>query len=173
MELRRAKTDEYEQIHGFYWELIDLMQNRTDTVGWKKGIYPADDFLRESINNGEMFVLKKDSSYAACVILNSKWNEGYNGITWGIDCRKDDILIPHALGVHPRFQNMGTGKKVVNDIICFAREQEKKTIRLDILNGNIAAERLYTGAGFRFVQAKQMYYEDTGRTEFKMFELIL
>lgn len=33
-----------------------------------------------------------------------------------------------------------------------------------------AAERLYTCMGFRFVQAKDMFYEDTGWTEYKIFE---
>lgn len=42
-----------------------------------------------------------------------------------------------------------------------------RTVRLDILGTNNAAERLYTRCGFRFVQAKQMYYDDTGWTEYK------
>ena len=43
----------------------------------------------------------------------------------------------------------------------------EKAVRLDILGTNTAAERLYTRCGFRFVQAKQMYYDDTGWTEYK------
>ena len=46
-------------------------------------------------------------------------------------------------------------------------------VRLDILGTNTAAERLYTGCGFRFVQAKDMFYEDTGWTEYKMYERVL
>ena len=43
-------------------------------------------------------------------------------------------------------------------------------MRLDILGTNAAAERLYTGMGFQFVQAKTMFYEDTGWTEYKLYE---
>lgn len=46
-------------------------------------------------------------------------------------------------------------------------------MRLDILGGNTAAERLYRSMGFRFVAAKDMFYEDTGRAEFLMYELML
>ena len=46
-------------------------------------------------------------------------------------------------------------------------------MRLDVLSACKTAERLYTACGFRFVEAKTMYYEDTGWTEFKMFELNL
>lgn len=49
----------------------------------------------------------------------------------------------------------------------------EKAVRLDILGTNTAAERLYTRCGFRFVQAKQMYYDDTGWTEYKLFEYII
>ena len=34
-------------------------------------------------------------------------------------------------------------------------------------------ERLYAKSGFRFVIAKDMYYEDTGLVEYKMYELNL
>ena len=36
-----------------------------------------------------------------------------------------------------------------------------------------AAERLYAGCGFQFVEAKQMFYENTRWTEYKMYELNL
>ena len=61
----------------------------------------------------------------------------------------------------------------MGEILKLAKAEKKKTVRLDILGTNIAAERLYTACGFRFVQAKDMFYEDTGWTEYKMYERIL
>ena len=58
-------------------------------------------------------------------------------------------------------------------ILQYAKESGKKAVRLDILGKNAAAERLYTKCGFQFVQAKTMFYEDTGWTEFKMYEFDL
>ena len=58
-------------------------------------------------------------------------------------------------------QKNGVGTKVVEEIIAYARLQHKK------------AERLYTKCGFQFVQAKEMFYEDTGWTEYKIYELNL
>lgn len=173
MQMRAASGEEFEAIRAFYWDLIDRMQDRTDTVGWKKGIYPADAFLRESIERNELFVLDGPDGYAGCVIVNSAWNDGYEGLPWGIDCPRGDVLVPHALAVRPDLQEQGLGKRIVEDVLSLARAQGKKTVRLDILNGNTAAERLYTGAGFTFVQAKTMYYADTGWTEFSMYEKIL
>ena len=48
-----------------------------------------------------------------------------------------------------------------------------KVIRLDVLKGNTAAEKLYLKGGFQFVTEQKIFYEDTGLAEFRMFELIL
>lgn len=47
------------------------MADQNDTIGWKKGVYPADDFLRESLERGELYLLTEDGALAASVILNS------------------------------------------------------------------------------------------------------
>lgn len=173
MELSPASKNEFLTVRDFYWETIDLMKGRTDTVGWKKGIYPSDRFIEESIDNGELYVIRRCDGFSACVILNSRWNEGYEGVPWSIECGNGDVLVPHALAVHPSLQGQGIGRKVVGDIIDIARASGMKTVRLDILDGNSAAEKLYTGMGFRFVRAKEMFYEDTGWTGFSMYEMIL
>ena len=172
-QLRTARPDEYEAIRQFYWDSIELMKDIRDSVGWKKGIYPSDGFIQSSIENNELYVLDHDGGFAACVILNGICNNGYDGVEWGLDCADRDVLIPHALCVHPALQGRGYGSYVVEEIIDIAVSYGKKTVRLDVLSGNAAAERLYLGCGFRLVETKDMYYEDTGFTEFGLFELIL
>ena len=44
---------------------------------------------------------------------------------------------------------------------------------MDVLGACESAEKLYRNCGFPFVEAKDMYYEDTGWTEYKLFELNL
>ena len=109
----------------------------------------------------------------ACTVLNSESNEGYAGTPWSLTCRDDEVLIPHALGVRPAQQGKGVGQRVVEEILQYARVNGKKAVRLDILGQNAVAEKLYTKCGFQFVQAKTMFYEDTGWTEFKMYEFNL
>lgn len=55
------------------------MQSENDKIGWKKGIYPSDDYLVRSLSDGELYKLTDDKMYA-CVILNSVGNEGYAGV---------------------------------------------------------------------------------------------
>ena len=157
MQLRKALPAEFDQVKAFYWDLIDQMKDRSNTVGWKKGIYPSDLFLKESISSGTLYLLDSTDGYIASVILNHSWNEGYDGLPWSIDCKRNDILVPHALAVKPDVQRTGIGKLVVKDIIEIAGSENIITIRLDILGGNTAAEILYTKAGFQYVAAKDMF----------------
>ena len=128
MLFKKVNLEDFYRIRQFYWDLIDEMSDQNDKIGWKKGIYPTDSFLQESLERGELFV-------------------------------------PHALAVSPSRQGKGIGK--------LAKAEKKKAVRLDILGTNTAAERLYKGCGFHFVQAKDMFYEDTGWTEYKMYERVL
>ena len=173
MQIRQAKSEEFISVRNFYWNLIEQMAGRENTIGWKIGIYPSDDFLSDSIRKSELYVLDSENGYSACVIVNSSCNEGYNGCLWKVNCASNEILVPHALAVSPNVQGKGIGKLVVQDIIEMAKASGKKSVRLDVLGGNIAAERLYTKMGFEYIQSKTMFYEDTGWTEYVVYELVL
>ena len=160
MIFQKAYINDFERIKSFYWDLIDEMQDQNDVIGWKKGIYPTDEFLQESLLRGELFTLEEDGQLYACT-------------PWSLNCRDDEVLIPYALGVRPAQQGKGVGQRVVEEILQYARVNGKKAVRLDILGQNAVAEKLYTKCGFQFVQAKTMFYEDTGWTEFKMYEFNL
>ena len=173
MLFKKVNLEDFYRIRQFYWDLIDEMSDQNDKIGWKKGIYPTDSFLQESLDRGELFVLEEGGGLCASVILNSACNEGYAGVTWSIECGENEILVPHALAVSPSGQGKGIGRYFMGEILKLAKAEKKKAVRLDILGTNTAAERLYKGCGFHFVQAKDMFYEDTGWTEYKMYERVL
>lgn len=52
-------------------------------------------------------------------------------------------------------QGNGIGRYIMNEIISYARRNNKKAVRLDILDKNYIAEALYTSIGFKFVQTKK------------------
>ena len=176
MSFQKASEADFHIIQKFYWNVIDnIHKNNTEdeNLGWEKGVYPSDAFIQRSISNGELYTLTENDILYACVILNSNHNEGYEGCPWSIVCAPSEVLTPHALAVNPELQGRGIGKIVVKNILNLAKIENKKTIRLDVLGACKAAERLYISCGFQFVEAKDMFYEDTGWTEYKMFELNL
>ena len=107
------------------------------------------------------------------MVLNHRYNEGYKKFQWRTQANDSEVLVIHALGVHPDFSGKGYAKEMVNKAIEVAMEASMKAIRLDVLGGNVPAEKLYTGIGFKYMDTLQMYYEDTGWTDYKLYEYVL
>lgn len=173
MEFKQAIPVDFFEIRNFYWQLIDEMKDEADVIGWKKGIYPEDAFLLDSLTKGNLYTLREDGRLMGAVIVNSEYNEGYLGISWTMNHRDEEILVPHALAITPKEQGRGVGKILIRAVINLAKERNQKAVRLDILGGNTAAQRLYESVGFRFVEGKDMYYPDTGWARYEMYELEL
>lgn len=51
-----------------------------------------------------------------------------------------------------------------------ARETGQKAIRLDVIEDNLPAEKLYRKLGFQYITSHRLFYEDTGWYEFHLYE---
>ncbi len=173
MELKMAQRQDYNRIRAFYHTLIDAMADADFKPGWEKDVYPSRDLLRTSILNRELYYYESAKEICACMIVNHEYNEGYQSIHWSIDAGDDELLVIHALGVLPEFSGQGIAKKMVQAVFKMAKQRGMKTIRLDVLEGNTPAESVYLKMGFQYVSTLQMYYEDTGWTNFKTYEYLL
>lgn len=168
--IRPAREDEYEPIKKFYHSLIDAMSNAEFKPGWKKEIYPTSEFLSESVRNGELYIGLTEGELVSCMVLNHECNEGYKKIRWSVHAENKKILFIHALGVAPAFGGRGIAKYMVQKAVETAQKHNMKAIRLDVLQGNIPAMKLYTKMGFQHMGTVRMFYEDTGWTNYEMFE---
>ncbi len=165
--------EQFSEVQKFYWQLIDALAGARYRPAWEKGVYPSDALLMESLKCGNLIMLKQDGQYAAAMILNHETNEGYAGTQWGIEAEAEQIMVIHALGVLPALQGKGLAKQMVDFAIQIAEKERMKAIRLDVLDGNLPARKLYESKGFIYRRTARMFYEDTGWTDFHLFELIL
>lgn len=172
-KIRTADKNDYGSVRDFYYSLIEAMEDSEYRPGWEKDVYPTQEFLIQSIENNELYVGRADGQIVSCMILNHKYNEGYGGVRWSIEASNSELLVIHALGVSPMYAGKGIAKQMVRRAVDVARENNVKTIRLDVLEGNVPAEKTYTKMGFVYLDTIQMFYEDTGWTNYKLFELII
>ncbi len=136
MKFQKASVTDFHTIRKFYWNVIDDIHRNNvnnENLGWEKGVYPSDDYIKNSLTKGELYTLTEENALYACVILNSEHNDGYDNCPWGITCDPDEVLTPHALAVDPERQGKGIGKIVVESILNIAKAEHKKAIRLDVL----------------------------------------
>ena len=170
LSIRAARSGEYEAVRAFYHSLIDEMQSSPYLPGWEKDIYPSNEYLRALIDRGELYVGEVDGEIAAAMALNGDCNEGYTNVCWPVQAQPEEVVIIHILCVHPRHAGRGYAKALLDWAIADAKRKDKKAIRLDVLKGNLPAERLYRGKGFQYIDTFQMYYDDTDWADFELFE---
>ena len=60
--------------------------------------------------------------------------------------------------------------QVLEGAAALAREKGWKALRLDVLEDNVPAQRLYRRAGFVYIETKQIWYESTGLANFLLYE---
>ena len=173
MIIRKATVEEFAAVRAFYHEMTDWLETAPYGPGWKKDIYPSPEDLLSALENEELWVCEEDGKYIASMIVNSRSQEEYSLVNWKIDAREGEVLLIHALGVIPEYHGKGVSGAMVEHAITLAKSGHKKAMRLDVLAGNLPAEKLYPKYGFEFIETIEMFYEDTGLTLYKLYELAL
>ena len=173
LQIKIAQIDEFDRVRDFYYSLIDAMRDAKYGPGWEKDIYPSRELLEKSIEHGQLYIAWIGGQIAGCMIVNHEYNEGYKHISWSIEAADSELLVIHALGVHPMFSGQGIAGKMIREVFETARKNSIKAIRLDVLEGNIPAEKAYSKMGFKYLDTVQMFYEDTGWTNYRLFEYIV
>ena len=171
MIFRKAEKEDFYKIRSLYWTLIDQEQDDPSFPHWKKGIHPSDEMIQDSIDTRQLYVLSDDEKIAACVIANDEKVDGYAGAPWQID--SDEVIVLHVLAVHPDHRGKGLARRLVENVIEQERIAGKKALRLDVIENNTTAERLYQKLGFQYIQTKTLYYDVVGEMTFKLYELVL
>ena len=95
------------------------------------------------------------------MVANHECADGYETIEWKTGAGPQEVTVIHALGVLPEHQGKGLAGEMV------------KAIRLDVLAANVSAQRFYLSRGFEYCGTVKLFYEDTGLTEFLLYEYIL
>lgn len=173
LNIRAARPDEFQAVRAFYHHLIDLTQDAEYRPGWEKDVYPDQAQLQQAIDQHQLYVGELEGATACAMIVNRECNEGYRGAPWRVEAEPEQVAVIHALGVLPAQQGRGLAREMVRFAKDKAREEGSLAILLDVLSGNLPAEKLYLGLGFYRVSGARMFYPDTGWTEFDLYEYAL
>ena len=172
MVIKQAKQEQFQDVRAFYHAVIDGLADMPYGAGWIKDVYPEPEYLKTTIRKGELFIAvdEEENTIVGAMVINHDCNESYHEYQWPTQAEDSEVTVIHALGVLPSRFGTGVSKKMVQYAIEHARRGGQKVVRLDVLKGNVPAEKLYEGAGFRYLHTLPMFYEDTGWTEYELYE---
>lgn len=170
MIIRKAGPDQFNDIMNFYYDIIEDIGDSKDSAGWTRDVYPSADMVKDSIDKGELYLAMENSKIVGAMVLNHEYNDEYNNCDWPTKADADEISVIHILGVHPSYRRKGCAAKLVQFAMDHGRETGQKVIRLDVLKGNLIAEKMYPDMGFNYVMTLPVFYEDIGLKDFELYE---
>ena len=170
MIIEKAMPDQFQDIMSFYYDIIEDIGDSDDSAGWTKDVYPSPDLIKEYIDKGELYAAMEDEKIVGAMVLNHEYNDEYKNCKWPTKADDDEVIVIHLLGVHPSYRRKGCARQLVRFAMDHARQNRQKVIRLDVLKGNIIAEKMYPDMGFRYLETLPLFYEDIGWKEFELYE---
>lgn len=173
LETRIAQPEDFETVEAFYRELIGTLEGAKYTPQWKVGIYPSAQQLRDAIDKNTLIIGENGGRVVACMVLDRHPNDSYRDVPWPTAASDEQVSIIHLLGVKAGCSGQGIGAQMVRTALRMAREAQQKAVRLDVLAGNLPAEKLYEKEGFRKVCTQPTYYDDTGWIDCGLYECAL
>ena len=157
----------------FYRSMTDRMKERGLNIKWVRDVYPSPAYIKQSIEEGSLYAGRVGERIVSAMVLNHRHAPQYKNACWALPLDGKEYFVIHALGTDPDFAGKGIGAGMIREAAARAREMGAKALRLDVLDTNEPAKRLYLRCGFTCRGESELYYENTGRRTFEMYELLL
>ena len=172
INLTKAQPNEAERILQFYRNVIESFEGSEFRPKWSR-LYPDLEYIKSCIKNEELYVYTKSDHIIACVVLNSRFPPEYDDIIWSVNAQPHEVTSIHTFAVDSSFAGKGIGKKIFNKIKETTIENKKNALRLDIIDGNIGAQKVFERFGFEHVDTVEVFHETVGLEKFHLYELVL
>ena len=162
-----------ETVKGHYINVIENTPEIERYARWVYGKHPTDEGLKSYIENGEMFLLMDQGTVAGMVAIVMHQGPDYEVVSWTEKLGSDQVATLHLLAVYPEYRGRDLGSTILELAGELAKQQGKKAVRLDVLESNFPAQHLYEKNGYIFRGKEHWYAENTGWTDFLLYEKTL
>lgn len=170
MELKLAKETDFKKLTDFYKYVISNTQNMEKCCRWNYGLHPTDEMIKSYITENAIYYIEENEEILGAASITLTQDENYHTVKWSLNLKDDEVAVIHILCVNPKKQKCGFAKKIMELVIDFARKQNKKAIRLDAINCNTPAHKLYESLGFKKCDVKNWYASNLGNIDFFLYE---
>lgn len=154
--IHREDPEKREEIHTLYRTLCEQTIHEQWTPLWRYGIYPTDEDLDAALDNGEIYLGELDGKTAAVMRLQEH----------------EDALSLHLFGVLAEYRGRHLSTRMLDFMEAEAKRRSKPVLRLDVIEGNERAARVYEKYGFVFI-CKSSAVEDGELLHFFNYEKTL
>lgn len=173
VKIKKATRADLDGTAELYDAVCDFLEAHENFPGWKKGIYPARADAEAALSNDSLYIAAADGRTVGTFALKHTPEKGYEGAAWLTPNDYSRILVLYTLAVHPNYYGHGIGEKLIDYALKTARSKGCVSVRLDVVRGNLPAEKLYRKCGFSFIETRSLGYEEYGLPWFNLYEKLL
>ena len=158
-----------EIVKGHYINVIENTPEIDKTARWVYGKHPTDEGLRSYVENGETYMLMDDQdTVAGMVAIVMHQGADYEDVPWAERLENDQVATLHLLAVCPEHRKRSIGNTILELTGELAKQQGKRAVRLDVLESNLPAQRMYEKAGYVY-RGKQRWYSSVDECQRRKF----
>ena len=173
VKFEKASAADFEKIKSAYIDIINRTTDIKEYARWEYGKHPTDEMIQKYIDGGNMYLFMEDGNLAGVIAITFSQGEDYHPVKWQVEVQDDEVMVLHILEIMPDFQGKGIAKKMIQAALELGRAKRMKVCRFDALASNLPAQKLYEKLGFVFRGKQHWFAENTGWTDFYLYELKL
>lgn len=152
-----ARQEELSEIYEFYREVCAELVNAQYTPRWEIDLYPTKEDIKKYILKQEMVIGWCEERIFSAMVLAD--HDHYTSL--------------HLFAVHPKYRGKHISEEMMQAMYRIVEKRGHKIIRLDVIRGNLPAERLYQKIGFRKIGTRAEYFDFCGELTFSIYESVL
>lgn len=173
MEFRCATMADFDKIVELYKHIIDDTEDFAILTKWVWGIHPNEEKVENYIKENAMYILLDGDNYVSVMAAPLYQTPDYDVVEWDESIDKADAMTVHIIGVSPEYQRQGVAKFMLKKSLDIARENGKKSVRLDTLRANTRAQHMYSSFGFNYCGSQVLDSYLNYPLEFVYYEYIV
>lgn len=169
MQIKIAQPADLNKIYAFYQQVCADQKTDEYSPDWHWGMYPSEAGLKNLIKVAKLVIAIENGQVISAGVLNQGTDPNY------LEDEQSDvaIVVLHLFAVAKRWRGQGVAGQMIAAFEKIAKEAGYDVIYLDVMKGNLPAEKAYSKYGFEFVREAIMHYEDDGDTPALIYRKML
>ncbi len=164
MQIKKAFIKDLEQVYSITKNCANhLIKN--GIIQWSSN-YPSIKILKNDIVLNQLWKLEEAGKIIGIIVLTEEEDLAYASVKWLT--KKGKNLYVHRLAVHPTFQAMGYGQKLMDFAEAYAKKNKYVSIRLDTFSENERNQKFYEHRGYK--KLSKVYFPNQSKAPFYCYE---
>ncbi len=149
--IRKATVKDLDAVETIYNKIHEAEEEKKQTTGWIRGVYPARQTAEEALQRDDLYVLEAEGKILGAAIINQIQPDVYAKGAWTYAAQDNKVCVLHTLVISPDTSGQGYGRAFVKFYEAYAKEIGCRELRMDTNEKNTAARGLYRKLGYREV----------------------